>query len=124
MKFALIAALMGATLASTYEDEDNQEALAEDDDQEDDTVQNLAQESDSESSEEEASKYTGKEQSKASSHVKDPNVKARFEYARDACKTVPDKKKKACFTRNWRLYKPAHNNTIHDYRARAHRKCW
>ena len=117
MKFALIAALMGATLVEAYETEES--TLVQRD------ARALAQqESDDESSEEEASRFTAKEQGRAKSHVADPNVKARFEYARDKCKNVPEKKKKACFNRNWRLYKPQHKNTIFDFRARTHRKCW
>ena len=77
-----------------------------------------------EESEEEAPKYNAKEQEKATKYTKTPANKARFEYARDACKNTKQKQRKACFTRNWRLYKPHLKNTVHDYRARAHRKCW
>ena len=75
-------------------------------------------------SEEEAAKYNKKEQEQSKQYAANPTNKARFEYAKDACKSVKPKEKKACFTRNWRLYKPQHSNTVHDFRARAHRKCW
>jgi len=75
-------------------------------------------------SEEPAAKYTPRQQKSAKSRVRDPLIKARFEYARDACKTKPDRKKKDCFKRNWKLYKPHQKNTIHDFRARTHRACW
>ena len=119
MKFALLALVGVAVASQDFQEEDDNQMV------ELDAEMDMGQGTDdSESEEEEASKYTAKEQTRATAHVKDPNVKARFEYARDKCKNVPDKQKKACFKRNWRLYKPSHNNTIHDYRARAHRKCW
>ena len=80
--------------------------------------------SDDEETEEEAARFSRKEQDKAKKYAAHPHNKARFEFAKDACKNVPEKKRKACFTRNWRLYKPHHSNTIFDFRARAHRKCW
>ena len=78
----------------------------------------------SSSSEEPAAKYTPRQQKSAKERVRDPLIKARFEYARDACKNKADHKKKACFKRNWKLYKPHQKNTIHDFRARTHRDCW
>lgn len=80
--------------------------------------------SDDEETEEEAARFPAKEQGWSKKYAAHPHNKARYEFAKDACKNVPEKKRKACFTRNWRIYKPAHSNTIHDFRARAHRKCW
>jgi hypothetical protein len=79
---------------------------------------------DSDSSEEPASKFTPRQQKSAKSRVRDPLIKARFEYARDQCKNKKPAAKKACFQRNWKLFKPHQKNTIHDFRARTHRACW
>ena len=57
--------------------------------------------------------------------VKDPQVRARFKFATDACKGQGSEKKRyACFKRNWDLYKPHRQNKLNDLRARAARACW
>ena len=125
MKFTVIVALM-AFVAARHDDEDVDveeqfKALVEGHK----PLAKKAEVGDEESSSEEpAAKYTPRKVASAKSRVKDPLIKARFHYAKDKCKAVKESKKKDCFKRNWKLYKPHQKNTIHDFRARVQRACY
>lgn len=57
--------------------------------------------------------------------LKDPNVRARFNFANDKCrKYAKGEKKYKCFKKSWTLFKPHKKNKLLDVRARAQRACW
>lgn len=99
-----------ALIPQAYAEKFNQMALAENADA-------------SSESEEEASRHTAKEKAWGQKYAKVQHRSARYIHARDACKNEKPSNRRACFIRQWRLFKPKYRNTLHDFRARANRKC-